>query len=41
VPSLCHRPQGIHDIVNQTVGPAHDIFGIDSNIGYRWKEEAT
>ena len=41
VPAFYHRPQSIDDIVNQTVGRALDMFGIDPNIVHRWKDKET
>jgi len=38
VPALYHRPQTIDDIINQTVGRALDLFGIDAGIVKRWKD---
>lgn len=37
VPALYHRPKSIDDIVNQTVGRALDLFGIDPGIVKRWQ----
>jgi 4-hydroxy-3-polyprenylbenzoate decarboxylase len=39
VPAFYHRPQTIDDIVNQTVGRALDLFGIDLPHVKRWKDE--
>ena len=39
VPALYHRPQGIDEVVTQTVGRALDLIGIDTKIVKRWKEE--
>ncbi len=39
VPAFYHRPQSIDDIVDQTVGRALDLFGIDAGIVKRWKED--
>jgi 4-hydroxy-3-polyprenylbenzoate decarboxylase len=39
VPAFYHRPQTIDDIVNQTVGRALDLFGIELPIVKRWKDE--
>jgi 4-hydroxy-3-polyprenylbenzoate decarboxylase len=39
VPAFYHRPQTIDDIVNQTVGRALDLFGIDLPLVKRWKDE--
>lgn len=38
VPAFYHRPQSLDDIVNQTVGRALDLFGIDADIVRRWKD---
>jgi 4-hydroxy-3-polyprenylbenzoate decarboxylase len=40
VPGFYHRPVTVDDIVNQTVGRALDLFGIDAGIVKRWKEDA-
>jgi 4-hydroxy-3-polyprenylbenzoate decarboxylase len=37
VPALYHRPKSIDDIINQTVGRAMDLFGIDPGIVKRWQ----
>jgi len=39
VPAFYHRPRTIDDIVNQTVGRALDLFGIDAGIVKRWRTE--
>lgn len=39
VPAFYHKPKTIDDIVNQTVGRALDLFGIDLGIVKRWGEE--
>ena len=39
VPAFYHRPKSIDDIVNQTVGRALDLLGVDTKSVYRWKEE--
>jgi 4-hydroxy-3-polyprenylbenzoate decarboxylase len=39
VPAFYHRPQTIDDIVNQTVGRALDLFGIDLPHVKRWKDD--
>lgn len=36
VPAFYHRPATIGDIVDQTVGRALDLFGIDSDAVHRW-----
>ena len=38
VPAFYHKPKTIDDIVNQTVGRALDLFGIDLGIVKRWGE---
>jgi 4-hydroxy-3-polyprenylbenzoate decarboxylase len=38
VPAFYHRPQTIDDIVNQTVGRAFDLLGIETGTVHRWKE---
>jgi 4-hydroxy-3-polyprenylbenzoate decarboxylase len=38
VPAFYHRPRTIDDIVNQTVGRALDLFGIDTRMVKRWKD---
>ena len=40
VPAFYHRPTTIDGIVNQTVGRALDLFGLDVNLVERWKEGA-
>jgi 4-hydroxy-3-polyprenylbenzoate decarboxylase len=39
VPAFYHRPRTIDDIINQTVGRALDLFGIDAGIVKRWRSE--
>ncbi len=39
VPAFYHRPVTIDDIVNQTVGRALDLFGIDAKLVKRWKDD--
>lgn len=36
VPAFYHRPQTIDDIVDQTVGRALDLFGLDTGTVARW-----
>lgn len=36
VPAFYHRPRTIEDLVDQTVGRALDLFGIDSPAVHRW-----
>ena len=36
VPAFYHRPQAIGDIVDQTVGRALDLFGIETQVVKRW-----
>lgn len=38
VPAFYHRPASLDDIINQTVGRALDLFGIDPMVVRRWKE---
>jgi len=40
VPAFYTRPQSVQDIVQQSVGRALDLFGLDSGIS-RWGEEIT
>jgi 4-hydroxy-3-polyprenylbenzoate decarboxylase len=40
VPAFYARPRSIDDVVNQTVGRALDLFGIDSGLVRRWQEPA-
>ncbi len=39
VPAFYHRPKTIDDIVDQTIGRALDLFGLDSGIVKRWKDD--
>ena len=39
VPAFYHRPKSLDDIVDQTVGRALDLFGIESNLVRRWTED--
>ncbi|MES2756742.1 MAG: UbiX family flavin prenyltransferase [Pseudomonadota bacterium] len=41
VPAFYHRPKTIDDIVNQTVGRALDLFGIELPLVKRWKEASS
>lgn len=38
VPAFYHRPRSIHDVIDQTVGRALDLFGIETGTVYRWKD---
>ncbi len=38
VPAFYHRPQSIDDIVDQTIGRTLDLFGLDSGMVKRWKD---
>jgi 4-hydroxy-3-polyprenylbenzoate decarboxylase len=38
VPGFYSRPQKIDDIIDQTVGRALDLFGIDTGVVVRWTE---
>jgi 4-hydroxy-3-polyprenylbenzoate decarboxylase len=40
VPGFYSRPRSVDDIVDQTVGRALDLFGIDSGAVVRWMEPA-
>jgi 4-hydroxy-3-polyprenylbenzoate decarboxylase len=39
VPAFYTQPKTIDDIVDQTVGRALDLFGIDTNVVKRWRQE--
>ena len=39
VPAFYHKPKTIDDLVNQTVGRALDLFGLDLGMVKRWGEE--
>ena len=39
VPAFYHRPETIDDIVNQTVGRALDLFGLESDLVKRWTKD--
>ncbi|UCH73534.1 MAG: UbiX family flavin prenyltransferase [Rhodospirillales bacterium] len=41
VPAFYHRPEGIDDIVDQTVGRALDLFDIEAGIVKRWKDDSS
>jgi 4-hydroxy-3-polyprenylbenzoate decarboxylase len=41
VPAFYHRPKSIDDIVNQSVGRALDLFGIDVQVVRRWTGQGT
>ncbi|CAN0405665.1 unnamed protein product, partial [Phaeothamnion confervicola] len=40
VPAFYSRPKTVNDLVQQTVGRALDLFGIDAHIVKRWTESA-
>ena len=40
VPAFYSRPKTVNDLVQQTVGRALDLFGIDAHIVKRWTETA-
>ncbi len=40
VPAFYHRPQTVDDIVNQTIGRVLDLFNIETDIVYRWRENS-
>jgi 4-hydroxy-3-polyprenylbenzoate decarboxylase len=39
VPAFYTQPKTIDDIVDQTVGRALDLFGIDAKLVKRWRDE--
>lgn len=39
VPAFYHRPETLDDIVDQTVGRALDLFGIEAGLVRRWTED--
>jgi flavin prenyltransferase len=39
VPAFYHRPNTLDDVINQTVGRALDLFGIDAKVVKRWTED--
>lgn len=41
VPAFYHQPKSIDDIVNQSVGRALDLFGIDVKVVRRWTGQGT
>jgi 4-hydroxy-3-polyprenylbenzoate decarboxylase len=41
VPAFYHQPKTIADLVDQTVGRALDLFGIEANIVKRWRADET
>jgi 4-hydroxy-3-polyprenylbenzoate decarboxylase len=36
VPAFYHMPKTIEDIIDQSVGKALDLFGIDASLFRRW-----
>ena len=40
VPAFYHMPRTVDDIINQTVGKALDLFGIDAKLFNRWGTKA-
>jgi 4-hydroxy-3-polyprenylbenzoate decarboxylase len=41
VPSFYAHPETVNDIVDQTIGRALDLFGIETNLVKRWGEAST
>jgi 4-hydroxy-3-polyprenylbenzoate decarboxylase len=41
VPAFYARPKSVADIVDQTVGRALDLFGIETDVVKRWRAEET
>lgn len=39
VPAFYAQPQSVDDIVDQTIGRALDLFGIDTGLVRRWRED--
>ena len=39
VPAFYHMPKTIDDLINQTVGKALDLFGIDASLFRRWETQ--
>ena len=37
VPAFYHRPKGLDDVINHTIGKILDLFGIESPLFSRWK----
>jgi 4-hydroxy-3-polyprenylbenzoate decarboxylase len=40
VPAFYHRPKTVDDIVDQTVGRALDLFGLEVGAVKRWKDSS-
>lgn len=38
VPAFYHRPKTLDDVIDQTVGRALDLFGIEAGLVKRWRE---
>jgi len=41
VPAFYHRPASLEDVIDQTVGRALDLFGIDPGIVRRWRDSGS
>jgi 4-hydroxy-3-polyprenylbenzoate decarboxylase len=41
VPAFYARPESVADIVDQTVGRALDLFGIETAVVKRWRSDET
>lgn len=39
VPAFYPRPRSIEDILDNTIGRAMDLAGIDNDLAFRWREE--
>jgi 4-hydroxy-3-polyprenylbenzoate decarboxylase len=39
VPAFYAEPQSLDEMVDQTVGRTLDLFGIETNLVRRWREE--
>jgi 4-hydroxy-3-polyprenylbenzoate decarboxylase len=39
VPAFYSRPRGLDDVIDHTVGRVLDLFGLDSGLAGRWKDD--